>query len=78
MGVPSFDHLQSLDKDDIDEELQNLKQAWNSFKSRNFLADDDFDGLKDAYSNFSKEINEIFDRRKEEFSKKQEKSDKTD
>ncbi|CCG25947.1 Ale1 protein [Candida orthopsilosis Co 90-125] len=78
LGVPSFDHLQSLDKDDIDEELQNLKQAWSSFKSRNFLADDDFDGLKDAYSNFTKEINEIFDRRKEEFSKQQEKSGKTD
>ncbi|KAI5950548.1 ale1 [Candida margitis] len=77
LGVPSLDHLQNLDKDEIDEELQDLKHAWNSFKSRNFLADDDFDGLKDAYSNFTKEINEMFDHTREEFSKQKDKMEKT-
>ena len=55
-----------------------MKDAWGSFKSRNFLAEDDFDGLKDAYTNFTQEINEIFDRKKEEFSKQREKMAKVD
>lgn len=78
LGVPSFDDLQNLDKDEFDEELHHLKDAWGSFKSRNFLAEDDFDGLKDAYTNFTQEINEIFDRKKEEFSKQREKMAKVD
>ncbi|KAI5960914.1 ale1 [Candida theae] len=78
LGVPSIDYFEKVDRNEIDEDLHALKLAWDSFKSRKFLADDDFDGLKDAYSNFIKEIEEIFDRKREEFTKQKDKAEKID
>lgn len=67
LGLPSFEVLQNLDREEIDEDLKELGQAWRSFRARRgSVSEDDFEGLKDAYNNFTTEINEIFRTKKEE------------
>ncbi|KAI5965223.1 ale1 [Candida pseudojiufengensis] len=66
LGVPSLDVFQNFDKHEIDEDIHLLNKAWESIKRRQFIDDDDFDGLKSAFTNFRDEINEIFERRKEQ------------
>lgn len=73
LGLPPIDILESIDQEDIDEDLKELSNVWTSFRGRlSNLKDDDFDGLKDAYNNFTNEINDIFHVKKEDLlSKKQ-------
>lgn len=67
LGVPPIDILESIDQEDIDEDLKELGDVWTSFRGRiSHLKDDDFDGLKDAYNNFTDEIEEIFHVKKED------------
>ncbi|CAK9439603.1 uncharacterized protein LODBEIA_P37030 [Lodderomyces beijingensis] len=69
LGIPSFDVFQNFDKDELDEDIKHLHEAWDSFKSRKLLQDDDFEGLREAYRKFSDEINSIFHKTKEEIVK---------
>ena len=67
LGLPSIEELQDVDRHEIDEELKELGQAWKSFRSRRgSVSEDDFEGLRDAYNNFTSEINEIFSSKREE------------
>ncbi|EDK36331.2 hypothetical protein PGUG_00429 [Meyerozyma guilliermondii ATCC 6260] len=67
LGLPSIEVLQDVDRHEIDEELKELGQAWKSFRSRRgSVTEDDFEGLRDAYNNFTSEINEIFSSKREE------------
>ncbi|ABN67625.2 predicted protein [Scheffersomyces stipitis CBS 6054] len=71
LGLPPIDVLETVDKKEFDEDVKDLAEAWRSFRGRRgSIKDDDFEGLKDAYNNFTNEINEIFTSKKEEFSKK--------
>ena len=67
LGLPSLDVFEDLDKLELDEDIEHLHQAWESFKKRRFLDDEDVEGLKSAYSNFTDEINEIYRAKKDEF-----------
>lgn len=70
LGVPSLQDLETLDKEEIKEELKELGDAWDTFKKRRgSIKEDDFEGLKDAYNNFTSEITEIFNAKKEEIEK---------
>ncbi|KAI5952416.1 ale1 [Candida jiufengensis] len=73
LGLPSLDVFQNFDKHELDEDIHLLNKAWDSIKKRHFLDEDDFDGLKDAFNNFTDEINEIFDRKKEQIKEEIEK-----
>ncbi|KAI3403463.2 ale1 [Candida oxycetoniae] len=76
LGLPSFDVFQDMDREEIDDDIKHLHDAWVSFKQRKFLngkdndknddKNDDFEGLKDAYKNFIDEINRIFQSEKKE------------
>lgn len=70
LGLPPFDVFQEFDKKEVDHDLKEFNVAWKSFRGRRgSITDDDFEGLKDAYSNFTNEINDIFQSKKEEFLK---------
>lgn len=58
LGVPSADILEDATLGDLEEELQELSEAWKSYRSRSGFGDD-LDLMKDAYTNFTTEINEI-------------------
>ena len=61
LGLPPFDVFQEFDKKEVDHDLKEFNVAWKSFRGRRgSITDDDFEGLKDAYSNFTNEINDIF------------------
>lgn len=65
LGVPSIEALEEASKEEFDEDMLELKQAWQLFRGRRgSIKDDDFEGLRDAYNNFTTEINDIFDRAK--------------
>lgn len=67
LGLPPIDYIEKVHKEDIDKEIENLRNAWVSFKGRRHsIGDDDFEGLKDAYNNFKNEINEIYEKQKQE------------
>ncbi|KAK6454421.1 MBOAT, membrane-bound O-acyltransferase family-domain-containing protein [Scheffersomyces xylosifermentans] len=71
LGLPPIDVLETVDKEEIDENIKELTIAWKSFRERRgSIKEDDFEGLKDAYNNFTNEINEIFLTKKEEILKK--------
>lgn len=66
LGLPSIDALQEASKEEFDSDMKELSEAWSSFKGRRgSIKDDDFEGLKDAYNNFTNEIVEIFNGKKE-------------
>lgn len=70
LGVPPIDILEDANKEDLEEEIKEMADAWNSFRNRRGSFGDDFEGLKDAYNNFTSEINEIMNAKKDELSKK--------
>lgn len=70
LGLPPIDVLETATKEDFDEDMKELSGAWKSFRSRKGSFGDDLDGLKDAYTNFTSEINEIFHVKKAEIEKK--------
>lgn len=70
LGLPSLEDLEAVDKDEIDQEIKELGDAWKSFRGRrSSIHDDDFEGLRDAYNNFSTEINDIFSKKKDDIKK---------
>lgn len=74
LGVPPIDVLEATTKEEIDENVMEIKDAWTSFRARRgSIKDDDFEGLRDAYNNFTAEITEIFNSKKEEAMKKNKK-----
>lgn len=68
LGVPPIDVLEDATREDLEEELRELTEAWQLFRARR--GSSDLDGLKDAYNNFTEEINEIFQARKAELERK--------
>ncbi|RLV93388.1 Lysophospholipid acyltransferase [Spathaspora sp. JA1] len=67
LGVPPIDVLEKIDIQELETDVQDLRRAWVSFKSRRHsIKEDDLEGLKDAYNNFVGEINEIYTNTKEE------------
>lgn len=77
LGVPSIEVLEAVNKEEIAEEIRELSAAWKSFgQRRGSIKDDDFEGLKDAYKNFTDEINEIYTTTKAELLAESEKSKK--
>lgn len=66
LGVPALDDLENLNGTDIDEEIQELAEAWKSFQKRNNKTDE----LRDAYNNFVREINGIFATNKQDIVEK--------
>lgn len=70
LGLPPFDVFTDFDQTEVDHDIQHLRKAWTSFRGRRgSITENDFDGLKDAYNNFTNEINDIFNTKKEEFKK---------
>ncbi|KAK6464701.1 MBOAT, membrane-bound O-acyltransferase family-domain-containing protein [Scheffersomyces coipomensis] len=68
LGLPPIDYLQTVDKKEVNQDINDLRQAWTSFRGRRgSIKEDDFEGLKDAYNNFTTEINQILTSRKQEF-----------
>ncbi|KAK6202743.1 MBOAT, membrane-bound O-acyltransferase family-domain-containing protein [Scheffersomyces amazonensis] len=68
LGLPPIDYLQTVDKHEVDQDITEFKQAWTSFRRRRgSIKEDDFEGLRDAYNNFTNEMNTILNSRKEEF-----------
>lgn len=66
LGLPPIDVLDSISKEDFNEDMNELALVWSSFKERmSSIKENDFYEVKDAYNNFTDEINEIFYDRKE-------------
>lgn len=60
LGLPSIEDLENIDSDEIDKELEQLSTVWSSFRNRrNSLTDEDLEGIKEAYNNFTTEIRDI-------------------
>ncbi|GEQ71990.1 hypothetical protein JCM33374_g5676 [Metschnikowia sp. JCM 33374] len=70
LGVPPIDVLEGSTKEELEEEMKEISDAWQSFRGRRGSFSNDMDGLKDAYNNFANEINEILQTKKEEIQKK--------
>lgn len=71
LGIPPIDVLEETNRDDLEEEIKEMADAWNTFRNRRGSFSNDFDGLKDAYNNFTTEVNEIFQNQKQAASEKQ-------
>ncbi|KAG7192757.1 lysophospholipid acyltransferase [Scheffersomyces spartinae] len=66
-GLPSIEDLEQYDKEEVQRELQEIGESWKSFRARRgSLKDDDFEGLREAYANFTAEMNDIFQHAKED------------
>lgn len=59
LGVPPIDILDNLSKEEIEADMQDVIDTWHSFRKRKGSFGNDFDGLRDAYKNFTDEINDI-------------------
>ncbi|CAN3502318.1 lysophospholipid acyltransferase [Diutina catenulata] len=60
LGLPSFDVLESVDPHEFDEDIADIKQAWQSFKERKGRPQqEDLDAMKDTFGNFKQEVDEI-------------------
>lgn len=59
LGAPPIDVLENLSKEELEAEMKELKETWNSFRGRKGSFSNDFDGFKNAYKNFTDEINQI-------------------
>lgn len=66
LGVPSLDVLEDATKEELEEELKDFADTWSSFRSRKGSFSNDLDGLKDAYNNFTTELNDIIQSTKDE------------
>lgn len=55
LGLPSIDILESVDKDDVDDEIKQFTSAWDSFKARAFVED-----VEQTFSNFTHEVQDIY------------------
>lgn len=66
LGLPPIDVLEDTSKEELREELKDLSEAWSSFRGRRGSFSNDLEGLKDAYKNFTDEINEIIQTKKDE------------
>lgn len=71
LGVPPLDVLEDATKEELEEEFKDIAETWQSFRSRKGSFSNDFDGLKDAYNNFTTELNEIVQSKKEELQRDQ-------
>lgn len=69
LGVPSIDELENMSKEELEEDMRELQVAWQSFKDRKGFSDD-IDNLKDAYKNFTEEIEEIFEEQRKALKQK--------
>lgn len=69
LGVPPIDYLEDLPQEEIDEEVREIAETWKSFRGRRGSFSGDLEGLKDAYANFTNEINVIFQSKKAELQK---------
>ena len=71
LGLPPFDVFTDFDQTEVDHDIQHLRKAWTSFRGRRgSITENDFDGLKDAYNNFTNEINDIFNTKRKNSRKK--------
>lgn len=75
LGLPSIDDLEDLSKEELEEDMHELQLAWESFKDRKGL-EHDIKDLKDAYNNFTTEIEGIFEEQKQTLEKKKKKAEK--
>lgn len=66
LGLPPIDALEGTSTEELREELKDLSDAWGSFRGRRGSFSNDLEGLKDAYKNFTDEINGIIQAKQEE------------
>lgn len=60
-GMPTIEDLEAIDAQELEEHIQEMSCAWTSFKKRRGLfLGENLEGLRDAYTNFTDEIQEIF------------------
>lgn len=76
LGVPPLDVLEDATKEELEEELRDFADTWQSFRGRKGSFSNDLEGLKDAYNNFTTELNEIIQSKKEEAQSAQNSADK--
>lgn len=70
LGLPPIDVLELTSKEEFESDMKDFSEAWQSFRTRRGSFGNDLEGLKDAYNNFTLEINEIFQAKKQEFQTK--------
>ena len=59
LGLPPIEALNEASKEEFEAELKDLSEAWSSFLARKETSHNDLEALRDAYHNFTQEINEI-------------------
>jgi len=70
LGLPPIDVIEQASREEFESDMKEFAEAWQSFRTRRgSLGNNDLDGLKDAYNNFTGEINEIFQSKKQEYQK---------
>lgn len=69
LGVPPIDVLEQASKEEFEADMKEFADAWQSFRTRRGSFGNDLEGLKDAYNNFSNEMNEIILTKREEYQK---------
>lgn len=75
LGLPSIDALEQVSKEELEEDMKEIQQVWESYKTRKGFQDD-MESLKAAYQNFAAELEEIIEIQKRLLEKKKtEKSD---
>ncbi|QFZ28994.1 putative lysophospholipid acyltransferase [Clavispora lusitaniae] len=66
LGLPPIEALNEASKEEFEAELKDLSEAWSSFLARKETSHNDLEALRDAYHNFTQEINEIISARTNE------------
>ena len=72
LGVPPLDVLEDATCKELGKEFKDIANKWASFRARRGSFKNDFEGLKGAYSNFTSEINEIYQSKKNDLHAQQE------
>lgn len=67
LGVPPIDVLETATKEEFESDMKEFAEAWKSFRTRRGSFGNGLEGLKDAYNNFTTEINEIILAKRDEF-----------
>lgn len=79
LGLPPIDVIEQASREEFESDMKEFAEAWQSFRTRRgSLGNNDLDGLKDAYNNFTGEINEIFQSKKQEYQKNNSKQEAQD
>lgn len=55
LGLPSIDMLESVDKEDVDDQVKQLRKAWLTFKARSVMQN-----VEDTFHNFTEEVQDIY------------------